>query len=284
MKIFTKTNTTMKKLLLAAALVATSISANAQNYTIYDGANPSESFINSIYDFDGITASLDTVTTSPALQTVISATGTTAGYYIGGIGAAKFTDVDVKATIADYTGTVSNTEVMYNVLTDTTVLKIKFQFKSGAKTFGYEADLGGAVAVPTDFSFAMSEVKEVIGDDPTGDVITDEELLAIDEFQWVVICTANDGVCGANLTINNVLFTSLTVGLSTDQVATITSFPNPATDVVTFSQELSNVSVFDMKGNVIATFSNTKSINVSNYQAGLYYISSTEYTTKVVVK
>ena len=248
--------------------LASAMFANAQTmYPIYDGANPSTSFIGSVYSFDGITASIDTVQMNP-VQTEIKATGITSGYYIGGIGAAKFTGPDQKAAISDFDGTVAGTTVNFSAATDTSVLKIKFQFKTGVKTFGYEYDFGGAVATLSDFSFAMEDVKEVVNDNPTGDVITDEEMLAIDEFQWVVICTANDGVCGANLTIKNM----------------ISSFPNPTSDVVTFSQELSNITVFDMKGNIVDTFVAAKAINVSNYQAGLYYISSAEYNTKVVVK
>ena len=264
--------------------LASAMFANAQTmYPIYDGANPSTSFIGSVYSFDGITASIDTVQMNP-VQTEIKATGITSGYYIGGIGAAKFTGPDQKAAISSFDGTVVCTTVIFSAATDTSVLKIKFQFKTGVKTFGYEYDFGGAVATLSDFSFAMEDVKEVVNDNPTGDVITDEEMLAIDEFQWVVICTANDGVCGANLTIKNMIFSSIISGLTTTQSSSISSFPNPTSDVVTFSQELSNITVFDMKGNIVDTFVAAKAINVSNYQAGLYYISSAEYNTKVVVK
>lgn len=61
-------------------------------------------------------------------------------------------------------------------------------------------------------------------------------------------------------------------------------YPNPATENVQFSKELTDVTVFDAIGNVIETTSKSSNLNVSSYNTGLYFIKSAEGTTQFMVK
>lgn len=77
----------------------------------------------------------------------------------------------------------------------------------------------------------------------------------------------------------------IAVGLSSAaNNVTYDVYPNPATEKVQFSKELTNVTVFDAIGNVIETSSKSSNLNVSSYNTGLYFIKSAEGTTQFMVK
>lgn len=59
-------------------------------------------------------------------------------------------------------------------------------------------------------------------------------------------------------------------------------YPNPATDVVSFNQEVS-VSVFDVTGKKVLDSENTTSINISNLIQGIYVLKTTEGVTKKLI-
>jgi hypothetical protein len=79
---------------------------------------------------------------------------------------------------------------------------------------------------------------------------------------------------------------ALTDGLvSSIEKASFAAYPNPiSSNELTFSQELTNVSVIDATGNVVATANNTSSINIATLNAGIYMVKADQGTVKVVVE
>lgn len=76
-----------------------------------------------------------------------------------------------------------------------------------------------------------------------------------------------------------------TVGISKkSNVASFAVYPNPVSGTATFSEELTNVTVYDFTGNVVATEASASSLNTTDLQAGMYMISSDQGTTKIVVE
>ncbi len=75
------------------------------------------------------------------------------------------------------------------------------------------------------------------------------------------------------------------VGISKkSNVASFAVYPNPVSGTATFSEELTNVTVYDFTGNVVATEASASSLNTTDLQAGMYMISSDQGTTKIVVE
>ncbi len=61
-------------------------------------------------------------------------------------------------------------------------------------------------------------------------------------------------------------------------------YPNPATDNVNFAKRLTNVEVYNAQGSLVETLGSANALNVSSYEAGVYFIKATEGTSRVVVK
>lgn len=75
------------------------------------------------------------------------------------------------------------------------------------------------------------------------------------------------------------------VGLFAPTVsAALSVYPNPASDRVNFEKELTNINVFNAQGQLIETISSARSINVSSYNKGVYFINATEGTSRILVK
>ena len=72
---------------------------------------------------------------------------------------------------------------------------------------------------------------------------------------------------------------------SASSTTNIAMFPNPAVSGnVNFSEELSDVTVYDAVGNVKLNVSEVNSINVSSFETGMYIIHSNEGVFKLIVK
>lgn len=76
--------------------------------------------------------------------------------------------------------------------------------------------------------------------------------------------------------------TGINTAIATETAVSV--YPNPASENVTFSKSLTDVTVFNALGNVIETAATSAGLNVSNYNAGIYFIKSAEGTTQFVVK
>ncbi len=61
-------------------------------------------------------------------------------------------------------------------------------------------------------------------------------------------------------------------------------YPNPATEAVQFSKMLNIVQVYNAQGSLVETLGSANALNVSSYEAGVYFIKATEGTSRVVVK
>ncbi len=77
------------------------------------------------------------------------------------------------------------------------------------------------------------------------------------------------------------LITSLA---DTDVTASFQAFPNPATNQVQFSEELSNVSVYNLSGVLLESLNNANQIDVSTYENGIYFLNSDKGRIKMVVE
>jgi hypothetical protein len=56
-------------------------------------------------------------------------------------------------------------------------------------------------------------------------------------------------------------------------------YPNPATDMVYFSKEIS-FQIFDLTGKIIFTANQTQSINIQGLSKGVYFVKTTEGETR----
>lgn len=59
------------------------------------------------------------------------------------------------------------------------------------------------------------------------------------------------------------------------EAESISFFPNPTKDKITFSQAIEKVEVIDLTGKAILTFTNAKTINIESLPAGVYYLRLT---------
>lgn len=90
----------------------------------------------------------------------------------------------------------------------------------------------------------------------------------------------------ANVLINHVTVGSACVNsvFGSVQKASFEVYPNPSNGQVNFSKEVSNVTVFDAIGNVVGQEVKTSALNTSNFQAGMYMISTDQGTAKIIVE
>ncbi len=78
---------------------------------------------------------------------------------------------------------------------------------------------------------------------------------------------------GCDSTITLVL--SVNSSLLEAETESISFFPNPTKDKITFSQAIEKVEVIDLSGKAILTFTNAKTINIESLPAGAYYLRLT---------
>ena len=91
-----------------------------------------------------------------------------------------------------------------------------------------------------------------------------------------------DSVVTLNLTVNQG-----GVGINELSLLNITLYPNPTTGVFTLNGEIENIftiSVFDMMGKEILTELNTNTIDMSNQDAGIYFVEIKSGDRKQIVK
>lgn len=96
---------------------------------------------------------------------------------------------------------------------------------------------------------------------------------------------------GANAYIDNVMVYEGTASLTENNIEGLNVYPNPATDIVTissFSMAPKHVQLFDMVGKKVMDVETTSTINVSELNKGIYVMKITEAgktaTRKLVVK
>lgn len=74
-------------------------------------------------------------------------------------------------------------------------------------------------------------------------------------------------------------------GLS-DKATKLTAsvFPNPATSKVNFSEVLENVAIYNAQGTQVFTAASTNNVDVSGFEAGMYFVKSDKGATSFIVK
>lgn len=271
----------MKKILLSALVLgASALSFGQDLVTIY---GPGETFANGAYSFDGITYTGDTVA---GVKSALVASGSTEGYYIGGMGFAQFTGETTPPTALGtaFDGLVANSSIKLNITTFSPEASVKAQFKTGDKTFGYIQALANPGG---EYSFDASELKELGGpnSDPIGEVITDAEFAAITEFQLTMNCGAMMGVCTIELELNSFEIAAVVASINGNTAnSSIQLFPNPASSALNFSTELSNVVIANSLGSVVETINSAQSVDVSNYQSGVYFLQADGFSSTFIVE
>lgn len=66
--------------------------------------------------------------------------------------------------------------------------------------------------------------------------------------------------------------------------ASFTLFPNPSNGVVNFSEEVSNVVVYDATGNIVITEATATTLNTASLEAGIYMVNTNQGSTKFIVE
>ena len=279
----------MKKILLSALAISASLLSFGQDIlSIYGPTAPADFFVNGAYSFDGIAFDIDTAATGELGP--VALTGSSAGpeaYYVGGFGLAQFTGPGTKAPIStsSYTGTVANTTVILELEAIEAPAEIKLQFIGATASYGAVINVAAPTTEITSYTVNAADLKEIIANNPTGDAITDAEMVTLDEFQIVFSCSANMGDCSVDALLHSLSFSSVVSSLDEiNEVQEVISFPNPAVDVVSFSKELTNITVVNSMGEVVKTASKASSLEVSEFTSGVYFVKSEGFNSTFVVK
>lgn len=260
----------MKKTILSLALVASALFASAQSaFVIYDGTG-AQYLGGDPYTFDNATVK-DSIVLGETMLYMEgedkAGAGGAGGYYIGGVGGSSY-DANGDAQTFTQFGlslSVATSTFGFNAYTVGTSSKVKIQLKSTAGTWGYEFDLATASAAPTDFSVPMGDFKALVGDNPTGDPITDTDLGGINEVQFILVCTDNTGDCVGKYFLDNIKITSNATGLEDNFLSA------NANQVV---------SVYDMMGKFVAT-GKLKELGLESGK--LYVVKSGNKSRKIVM-
>ena len=65
---------------------------------------------------------------------------------------------------------------------------------------------------------------------------------------------------------------------------TASVYPNPATSVVNFSEVLENIAIYNAQGTQVFNATSTNNVDVSNFEAGMYFVKSDKGATSFIVK
>lgn len=91
----------------------------------------------------------------------------------------------------------------------------------------------------------------------------------VNDVAHVYVMAAKVGIAGFMVTIDE------TTAINENPADAITTYPNPATDVVNFSERMASVKVYEMSGKFVREVTNTSQVNVSDLR-GLYLINAVD--------
>jgi len=94
---------------------------------------------------------------------------------------------------------------------------------------------------------------------------------------FVYLMAAKVGIAGFKVTIDDA------TGIPQTNASAVTVYPNPATDVVNFSEEMASVKIYEMSGKFVREVTNTSQINVSELH-GLFLINAVDMQGNAVRK
>ena len=106
------------------------------------------------------------------------------------------------------------------------------------------------------------------------------------QLRWVYFQHESNTASGsrAKLALDEVFVTSeQTASVGEFDVNTFRMYPNPATNVVNFSKEIS-ATIFDITGKKVLSFENATSVNVSQLNKGVYFVKTSEGTVSKLIK
>lgn len=115
----------------------------------------------------------------------------------------------------------------------------------------------------------------------------DAENQEVVQLRWVYVQHEDNTASGAraHLALDDITVSSEeTASVSGFEQNTFRMYPNPTTNVVNFSKEIS-ATVFDITGKKVLSFENATSVNVSQLNKGVYFVKTNEgVTNKLIVK
>ena len=249
----------MKKVLLLVVAFAMSFSVFAQNFT---------------EDFSSVTADENIALAGWHNQAVAGTRVFIGKYYAG--------EDNYYAQMSAYNSTEAS-EIIYLV---TPALNVNGSVLSFNSKLAYMVHDPASVKISTDYSGDASTATwtdltythAVAPEDGYGDWTAsgDVDLSAYDG-QTVYIAfvyTGGDPGQTTTLQIDDISVTNATVGINETSAINVSVYPNPATDLINISEN-ADVVVYTISGQQVLSVNNTKTVDVSNLQAGIYFANIT---------
>jgi|GEM_PF-1907482 hypothetical protein len=270
----------MKKVLLSLSLLAATVfAANAQNFKIWD-ANDGTAYAGFgtpyIFTPGSNSFTVDTATSAPY---IITASGSTTGYYVNGFGNGSYSSTGSPQPFGYTAANFATDKLFLNINAPGTQVKVQFStFTAGVQ----DADIYGKIfdlstltgSTFTDQSALLSTFSKLTGansapDDAT--FLTAALAQKIGKIEFAINYQANSGVGTAVVKLKNVTIgTSSTLGTqaAAANIGSAVLFPNPTSAQVFANLTLQNPAnvttiVTDLMGKQIATqnFGTVSSLN-----------------------
>ena len=269
----------MKKFYSIVAIVAATISANAQTPLNTNGSledwtdgsvQPTGWFIN------------ESLLTSGAAAKVSTGAQDGNNFVKVVAPAADSNQVGLADITLDENATTYTIEYWYKELNNSNV-----RFRH----WGQWRNSGGAVNPTGTDSFQPSAYVMDTNGEWTHVVATSTKPAGATTLRFSFRAYPQNNLGGGEFGIDNVILYAGTASLAENNIEGLNVFPNPATDIVTissFSLDTKKVQLFDMVGKKVLDVETTSTINVSELNKGMYVMKITEAgktaTRKLVVK
>ena len=250
----------MKKTLLSLGLAAFALAASAQNSLVLYSGNKTTDFLSGAgYAFGKLTF-VDSSFAGSADKALFF-TGAAADY-IGGYGNASYLTVGQNPISTKFSGDFASTQLGFTYTTQGTEAAIKVQLKNANGVWGYNFDLSAGLANVAAATASISDFKLLVADQPTGAAITETDLLAVDEVQFIV---SGKGTAQIVIILDNLVLADASVLGVQDNF--ITSNKNEV------------VSVYDIMGKFVAT----GKLAELNLESGKLYVVKSGNTSRKIV-
>jgi hypothetical protein len=206
---------------------------------------------------------------------------------VGGVVDASY-DVFNSVLPLGYTGTVANSVLKFKVFTDSSGAGLRIQFMTNSNIYyAFQWDtIPGADTGFVEVIVPMSQFKTVVNDKLTGVAITDQLLQGTtSQVQFIVYASDSNTYAFVGLDdieIGNEITTDLP--LNNISYASQHVYPNPCrTGTLFLGETQKDYSVMNASGMLIKT-GNGKTIDVSDLNAGIYYIKINTNVQKVILE
>lgn len=199
----------MKKILLSIGFAISCLAVTAQSTLVIYSGNKKTDLINGKgFTFDALVVSDTTLPGATDKAMFLTGPGNNDNY-VGGYGNAGYGSGGKTRFGAKYAGDFAKSAISFTGFTKGTKTQIKIELKAGAKSWGYIYNLKAGMNAPATFTALASNFKEIVDYQPTGANMTEEELAAVDEVQFVVSLDGKPGT--AFLILDNLVLSDVPV-------------------------------------------------------------------------